>query len=71
MPDRDLAELYGVATRTLNQAVARNINRFPSDQDQLAQSRTVATHVVRANGHHGRSLGAFPRSSPAPLPPSS
>jgi hypothetical protein len=31
MLDRDLAALYGVATRTLNQAVARNIHRFPSD----------------------------------------
>lgn len=29
--DRDLAELYKVETRTLNQAVRRNINRFPSD----------------------------------------
>lgn len=27
--DRDLAELYGVETRALNQAVARNIERFP------------------------------------------
>jgi len=31
MIDRDLAELYGVETRTLNQAVRRNIKRFPSD----------------------------------------
>ena len=31
MIDRDLAELYGVATRVLNQAVRRNISRFPSD----------------------------------------
>jgi len=31
MIDRDLAELYGVETRALNQAVRRNINRFPSD----------------------------------------
>src|SRR3989338_2259955 len=31
MLDRDLAELYGVETRVLNQAVRRNINRFPSD----------------------------------------
>jgi hypothetical protein len=31
MLDRDLAELYGVETRTLNQAVQRNLNRFPSD----------------------------------------
>ena len=29
MLDRDLAELYGVETRTLNQAVKRNIERFP------------------------------------------
>ena len=29
MLDRDLAELYGVATKALNQAVKRNIERFP------------------------------------------
>ena len=29
--DRDLAELYGVETRVLNQAVSRNIERFPSE----------------------------------------
>ncbi len=31
MLDRDLAELYGVKTKALKQAVRRNINRFPSD----------------------------------------
>ncbi len=31
MLDFDLANLYGVETRVLNQAVKRNINRFPSD----------------------------------------
>jgi hypothetical protein len=31
MLDSDLAELYGVDTRTLNQAVKRNLNRFPFD----------------------------------------
>ncbi len=31
MLDRDLAELYGVETRVLNQAVKRNLNRFPDD----------------------------------------
>ncbi|MBI4682289.1 MAG: ORF6N domain-containing protein [Nitrospirae bacterium] len=31
MLDRDLANLYGVETRTLNQAVKRNIKRFPND----------------------------------------
>lgn len=29
--DRDLAELYDVDTRTLNQAVKRNLKRFPED----------------------------------------
>ncbi|MFA5155904.1 MAG: ORF6N domain-containing protein [Candidatus Omnitrophota bacterium] len=31
MLDRDLAQLYGVETRILNQAVKRNIERFPED----------------------------------------
>ena len=31
MIDRELAELYGVETRILNQAVRRNLKRFPSD----------------------------------------
>lgn len=31
MLDRDLADLYGVETRTLNQSVKRNIDRFPED----------------------------------------
>lgn len=31
MLDRDLAEMYGVETRTLNQAVKRNADRFPED----------------------------------------
>lgn len=31
MLDRDLAQMYGVETRILNQAVKRNISRFPED----------------------------------------
>ena len=31
MLDRDLAELYGVETKVLNQAVKRNSERFPKD----------------------------------------
>jgi len=31
MIDRDLAEIYGVETRTLNQAIKRNFERFPDD----------------------------------------
>jgi hypothetical protein len=31
MLDRDLAELYGVETKVLNQSVKRNAGRFPAD----------------------------------------
>src|ERR1700754_4766204 len=31
MLDRDLAELYGVETKRLKEAVKRNLSRFPSD----------------------------------------
>ena len=31
MLDRDLAEMYGVETRRLNEQVKRNIERFPED----------------------------------------
>ena len=31
MLDRDLADLYGVPTKRLNEQVRRNIKRFPSD----------------------------------------
>lgn len=31
MIDRDLAELYGVETKVLKQAVRRNTERFPKD----------------------------------------
>ena len=39
MLDRDLALLYGVSTKALNQAVKRNIRRFPADfMFQLTQA---------------------------------
>jgi len=31
MLDRDLAEMYGVPTSRLNEAVKRNMSRFPDD----------------------------------------
>ena len=38
MRDSDLARIYGVETRNLNQAVKRNFNRFPADfMFQLSQ----------------------------------
>lgn len=39
MLDRDLAEMYGVEVRRLNEAVKRNVIRFPEDfMFQLAQN---------------------------------
>lgn len=41
MLDSDLAELYGVETKVLNQAVKRNIERFPKDfMFQLSSEET-------------------------------
>ncbi len=41
--DRDLAALYGVETRVLNQAVKRNANRFPEDfMFRLSRQEIVA-----------------------------
>ena len=53
MLDRDLAELYGVPTKVLNQAVKRNIERFPErfmfqlTKDELAdlRSQIVASNI--------------------------
>ena len=39
MIDKDLAELYQIETRALNQAVKRNIERFPGEfMFQLSES---------------------------------
>lgn len=41
--DSDLAELYGVATKALNQAVKRNAERFPEDfMFRLSQAEAEA-----------------------------
>ena len=39
--DHDLARLYGVSTKVLNQAVKRNLDRFPEDfMFQLTKAET-------------------------------
>ena len=55
MLDRDLAEMYGVQTKVLNQAVKRNIERFPSDvmfqisseEIQDWRSQFVTSHAIK------------------------
>jgi hypothetical protein len=52
MLDRDLAELYQVSTKVLNQAVRRNIKRFPADfMFQLAdkEKNELVTNCDRFN----------------------
>ena len=53
MLDRDLAELYQVETRVLNQAVKRNIDRFPEDfMFQLTKEEfdQLKTNLIFQNG---------------------
>jgi response regulator RpfG family c-di-GMP phosphodiesterase len=52
MLDRDLAQLYGVELKAMNQAVKRNIERFPSDfMFQLTQDEwnILRSQIVTAN----------------------
>lgn len=49
--DIDLARLYGVSTKALNQAVRRNSNRFPGDfafQLEHAEFETLRSQIVTA-----------------------
>src|SRR5713101_230406 len=49
MLDRDLAELYGVATARLNEQVKRNQKRFPEDfMLQLTQQEADAIRLSRS-----------------------
>lgn len=52
MLDRDLAELYGVETKALNQAVKRNAKRFPEDfmfQLTKEESTDVQANLMSQN----------------------
>lgn len=54
MLDRDLAELYGVPTKRLNEQVKRNIKRFPEDfMFQLTKEEKIE---LVANCDHLRPL---------------
>jgi phage regulator Rha-like protein len=58
MLDSDLAELYEVDTKVLNQAVKRNITRFPPDfmfQLTSEESESLMSHFVTSKkGRGGR-----------------
>ncbi|MBA3013687.1 MAG: ORF6N domain-containing protein [Proteobacteria bacterium] len=66
MLDQDLATVYGVETRVLNQAVKRNIDRFPEafrfqitveEKQQLVANcdrSDLRSQIVTSSGHGGR-----------------
>ena len=61
MLDRDLAALYGVETRVLNQAVRRNIGRFPEDfMFQLSKEDCLRSQIVTLNEARGKHLKYMP-----------
>jgi hypothetical protein len=54
--DRDLADLYGVPTKALNQAVSRNLARFPPDfmfRLTAAEARDLRSQIVTSNAGRG------------------
>ena len=60
--DSDLAELYGVETKVLNQAVKRNADRFPEDfmfplsQEEL---KSLRSQIVTSKGRGGRRYAPY------------
>ena len=61
MIDRDLAELYGVETKRLNEQVKRNIDRFPLEF--MFQLTNKEKEEVVANCDHLNSL-KFSKTNP-------
>lgn len=62
MLDRDLAELYGVETKVFNQAVKRNIERFPNPfmfqltEDEHGSLRSQIVTLKNQRGQHRKYL---------------
>lgn len=68
MLDRDLAALYEVETRVLNQAVKRNIKRFPADfMFQLTKDEFEVIKLQMQNAKEGmssQSVMTYPSKRP-------
>ena len=61
MIDRDLAELYGVETRVLNQAVKRNMEKFPERfRFQLTKDGCLRSQIATLNEGRGQHLKYMP-----------
>jgi len=56
MLDSDLAKLYGVETKALNQAIKRNIRRFPDDfmfRISIEEHENLRSQIVTSSLEHG------------------
>jgi hypothetical protein len=65
MLDADLARLYGVPTKILNQAVSRNLQRFPADfmfRLTAAETASLKSQIVTSNGRRGGRHRSTPRA---------
>jgi len=63
MLDFDLAEMYGVETKVLNQAVKRNIERFPADfmfRLTVDEWSYMRSQIVTASNQSKRNINATP-----------
>ena len=61
MTDRDLAELYGVDVKRLNEQVKRNTERFPSDfMFQLSKEECLRSQIATLNEARGKHLKYMP-----------
>ena len=61
MLDKDLAMLYGVEAKVLNQAVKRNVERFPNDfRFQLTKEECLRSQIVTLNEKQGKHLKYMP-----------
>ena len=59
--DKDLATLYGVEAKVLNQAVKRNVERFPDDfRFQLTKEECLRSQIVTLNEKQGQHLKYMP-----------
>ena len=70
MLDRDLAVLYGVETRVLNQAVRRNIKRFPPDfmlELTREEIMRISQIVISSEIKYSRRVHAFTEQGVAML----
>jgi phage regulator Rha-like protein len=57
MLDSDLAEIYGVETKRLNEQVQRNLQRFPRDfmfQLTLSEFANLRSQIATSSAHGGR-----------------